>query len=214
MTKNLLALVIVFSLTACHERRGPEPEISKYTEELFTGSKEDTPKEDAVKKDNKVIEDIPVLDDTLPILSIDEETSVPVMIPTVEKQPSKTAKTTTSGRNIKTLRVSEGIDRTRIVFDCYVSNQEKASSVGNYTFNYAKKQKRITLLFSNYHAFSALGESKVRTFSKASIIKKIYLTKSIHPSSFQCQIDLNKDAKVKVFDIKEPGRIVIDISPL
>jgi hypothetical protein len=212
MTKNLLAIVIVFSLTACHERRGPEPKISKYAEELFTDSKLKTPNK-YLSENNNIIEDIPILDETLPILNIEEGTSIPVVTPIVEKQPDTTTKNSTSGRDIKTLRVSEGIEHTRIVFDTYISNQEKASSVGNYTFNYSKKQKRITILLSNYHAFSALKAGKVRTFSKASIINKIYLTKNIHPSSFQCQIDLNKEAKVNIFDIKKPGRIVIDISP-
>ena len=82
MTKTLLPLFIVLSLTACHERRGPEPETSKFTEQLFTTSPTHTVTENVPLKEKgtiesdkteiveneKFIKDIPILENNVPVL--------------------------------------------------------------------------------------------------------------------------------------------------
>ncbi|MBA1419408.1 MAG: hypothetical protein FAF03_00695 [Epsilonproteobacteria bacterium] len=69
------------------------------------------------------------------------------------------------------------------------------------------------LTLNGYRHFTALGKTKMRTFSSNSIIKKIYLVPYKDDSGFQCNIDLRKAASINAFDLKEPGRIVIDIMP-
>ncbi len=224
MTRLILAGLILLSFTACKERHGPQPTTSKFTGEVFSSSLESTEVEEIstiqerpkqLKSETTVLQDIPILEDDLPTLPLSEERST--TMPTQQHVTQKTSVSggnITDGLNIGEIRVSEGTERTRIVFDSYSATDVKASVSGHYTFKYLPEQNRITLVVNGYRQFSALGNSKLRTFSENSIIKKIYLTKRLDDSSFQCNIDLRQSANVNAFDIKEPGRIVIDVSPL
>ena len=51
-------------------------------------------------------------------------------------------------------------------------------------------------------------------FSSKSIVDKIYLDKYLDDSGYKFYIKLKYDSEVKVFDLKNPGRIVVDISLL
>jgi len=225
MHRLLLFVAVLLSLTACHERRGPEPETSKLTDKMFTSSQTDvettgeernTPKTEieaveANSEDTKLI-DVPMLEEELPTIPLPVEESVSK--PTAQfTERKKSGGTITDGLTMKEIRISQNPKRTRVVFDSYNDANEKASVSGRYAFKYDAKAHRIVLTVNGYRHFTALGKGKMRTFSANSIIKKIYLVPYKDDSGFQCNIDLRKGAKVNAFDLKAPGRIVIDIMP-
>jgi len=218
MTKTLLALFIVLSLTACHERKGPEPKTSNFTEELFTTTPTHTVTEEVPLKEKGTIEsskteidekenliqEIPILEDNLPVLV------TPIVIET-EKQTFRGGKRS-DGLNMKSIRSSHDKTHTRLVFDTYSSNA-KATESGNYIFTYNPSNRQISAVVNGYRKFSALSFNKARTFPSNSIIKNIKMEKYLDDSGFKFNINLNKAASVNVFELKSPARIVVDIIP-
>jgi len=218
MTKTLLALFIVLSLTACHERQGPEPKTSNFTEELFTTTPTHTVTEEVPLKEKGTIEsskteidekenliqEIPILEDNLPVLV------TPIVIET-EKQTFRGGKRS-DGLNMKSIRTSHDKTHTRLVFDTYASNA-KATQSGNYIFTYNPSNKQISAVVNGYRKFSALSFNKARTFPSNNIIKNIKMEKYLDDSGFKFNINLNKAASVNVFELKSPARIVVDIIP-
>jgi len=226
MTKTLLPLFIVLALTACHERRGPEPETSKFTEQLFTGTQTDSGTEDApvlekgatktvatqTKSNEAIIEDIPILEDDLPVLP------TPVMVersstPKVQQTSTQTFSggKRSDGLDIKTIRSSHDAIRTRLVFDTYTSTG-KATQSGKYTFIYNPAKKQIVVTLNGYRKFSAILPNKTRSFPSNSIIKNIQMKKTMDNSEVNFSINLNKASSVNVFELKSPARIVVDIT--
>ena len=228
MTKTLLPLFIVLSLTACHERRGPEPETSKFTEQVFSSSQNDNtieqiPMEEKgtvekviveKKMNESIVEDMPILEDDLPVLPTPVMMKERAITPTVTQTPKKTFKggKINDGLDIKTIRSSQNEIRTRLVFDTYTANAKAAQS-GSYTFTYNPKNKQITAVINGYRKFSALSFNKARTFPANSIIKNIKREKYMDDSGFKFSINLHKSASVNVFELKSPARIVVDITP-
>ena len=118
------------------------------------------------------------------------------------------------GLDIGTIRVSYKGDSTRIVFDSYQWNQtseylgEKVNKVGAYDFNYNPDKLLITATINGYRGFSAA----LPKFSRDSVVEKMYLDEYLDDSGYKFYIKLKFDAKVKIFDLNNPGRIVMDIS--
>ena len=229
MHRLLLSVAVLLSLTACHERRGPEPETSKLTEQLFTSSPNDTAHdtvnktvpmkeksttERVITNDEAIVEDIPILEDDLPVLPMpvitEERTSEPTITHTLKQ--TFTGGKRSDGLDIKTIRSSQNEARTRLVFDTYAS-ATKATQSGNYTFSYNPSKKQIIAVINGYRKFSALLPKKIRTFPSNSIIKNIKMEDYKDDSGFKFSINLNTSAAVNVFELKSPARIVVDITP-
>jgi len=216
MTKTLLSLFIVLSLTACHERKGPEPKTSK--EQLFTTSATNTITEVVSLKEKGTVEniktktdekeslvkDIPIVEDNLPVL-------ITPVVMEKEKQTFRGGKRS-DGLDIKVIRTSHDETHTRLVFDTYESNA-KATQSGSYIFTYDPSNKQISAVVNGYRKFSALSFNKARTFPSTSIVKNISMEKYLDDSGFKFSINLNKVASVNVFELKSPARIVVDILP-
>jgi len=242
MTKLILSSIVLFSLIACKERRGPEPETSKFTENLFAGSESDVNEEYisvntvpaqtnysventvtenvVIKKQTSegipeaIIEDVPILEDELPILPepvMMKERKVLPVLAQGKKQTFNGGKVT-DGLDLKAIRYSQDTTRTRLVFDSYRSNTKSEQS-GAYTFTYNPSIKQITATINGYRKFSALGTSKTRTYPVNSIINTIKLEKYMDDSGFKFNISLRKAATINVFELKAPARIVVDITP-
>jgi len=217
MTKTLLALFIVLSLTACHERKGPEPKTSKYTEQLFTTPATNTVSknvplqekgavgniEEKIDEKETMVKDIPILENNLPVLV------TPIVIQT-EIQTFRGGKRS-NGLDMKTIRSSHDKTHTRIVFDTYASNT-KATQSGNYIFTYNPSKNQISAVVNGYRKFSALSFNKTRTFPSNSTIKNIKMEKYLDDSGFKFNINLNKSASINIFELKSPARIVVDIT--
>lgn len=216
MTKFFLALLIMLTLTACHERTGAKPATS--SNQYMSSSQNDdidnqapmaekglteNRNKDKVENEN-IIKEIPILEDTQPI------SATPVVLPS-ETQIFKGGERS-DGLDIKAIRSSYTSSQTRLVFDIYKSNT-KATQAGKYTFTYHPKQKQITAIVNGYRKFSALPFNKTRTFASSSMVKDIKREKYMDDSGLKFSINLRKPASVNVFELKSPARIVVDIIP-
>jgi len=119
-----------------------------------------------------------------------------------------------NGLDIGTIRTSETKNHVRLVFDSYKWNDtteylgDKVNEVGSYTFDYDPDKFLITVILHGYSAFSA----NLPKFSSKSIVEKIYLDKYLDDNGYKFYIKLRYNSEVKLFDLKNPGRIVVDIS--
>jgi len=222
MTKVVLASVILLGFTACDERVGRGIKAPTPMPLSMQVAQENT-EENYVEKEIPilvqseevvVVNDVPILEDGLPTLPAPTDMNKPI---DMEKgiHKSKKAPTfskATSGLDIANIRISNSPERTRLVFDSYTAGA-KASVSGAYSYNYDASKKSIILTLKDYKSISALESSKTRTYQASSLVKKIYLQNTSTANTIKCVIVLRGDANINVFDIKEPGRIVIDISP-
>jgi hypothetical protein len=182
-------------------------------------------------KDTYIHTPIPILDDdvispetktfterTLPT-QISTPTSLQNIKPHTTKSQTFTGGTVTDGLDIGTIRLGLNNGTTRLVFDSYKWNMnvktptKKAKSSGHYNFKYDAKNRRITAVISGYRGFSALNATKPRFFRTSNMVEKIYLETYLDDSGYKFSIQLNQDAQVNVFELKEPARIIVDITP-
>ncbi|SFV56905.1 hypothetical protein MNB_SV-12-180 [hydrothermal vent metagenome] len=126
------------------------------------------------------------------------------------------SETREDGLDIGTIRVSEKKDSVRLVFDNYRWNLtseylgEKVDTVGSYNFDYSPEKLLITATLDGYSAFSA----QLPKFNKDSIVEEIYFDESLDNNGYKFYIKLRYDSEVKVFSLKNPARIVVDITLL
>lgn len=112
------------------------------------------------------------------------------------------------GLDITKIRQSRHGDMLRLVFD---SNGEGDNGrVGSYSFVYSPDKYLIKATIGGYRNFSAT----LPKFSEDSIVEKIYLDKHLGDSEYKFNIKLREEAKLKVFNLENPARIVIDIKQL
>jgi len=205
-SKYVLSISLLLLLTACHERR-VEPAVPLKT--LLNNTLDET------TDNQKIIEEIPILSGDgeeiiLPILDIvPEELDAPYQVPQSRHKQIFTGGIITDGLDMKTIRASQNQERTRLVFDSYRFS-EKASQSGKYIFTYTPSKKQITAVINGYRKISALNN---RTFSKTNIVRNITKEKYLDDSGFKFNINLKRPASVNVFELKEPARIVVDITP-
>ncbi|HIO96213.1 MAG TPA: AMIN domain-containing protein [Campylobacterales bacterium] len=120
------------------------------------------------------------------------------------------------GLDIGTIRVSQNGNTTRLVFDNYQWDYnsetlgEKVDHAGTYDFIYHPDQRLITAIIEGYQGFSA----PIPKFSRNSLIEKIYFDTYPDENGYKFHIKLRANANVKVFDLSNPGRIVVDIELL
>jgi hypothetical protein len=215
MTKILLPLFIIFAFTACHERQGASPKVIHTSQQALMVSKNSITKKQMPmtekgihkgkeqKKEN-IVNDIPILEDNLPVLM------TPVVMDT--ENQTFTGGKRTDGLDIKSIRSSHSPTRTRLVFDSY-SNNAKAIQSGEYTFSYNPSKKKISAVIHGYRKFSAILPNKKRNFPSNDIVKDIKMEKFMDNSGFKFSINLTRPASVNVFELKSPARIVVDILP-
>ncbi len=118
------------------------------------------------------------------------------------------------GLDIAKIRQSKKGDTLRLVFDTHQQSSKSGSlgvpsnKVGSYSFVYYPEKYLITAIVGGYRAFSA----SLPKFSSNSIVEKMYMDEYLDDSGYKFHIKLKEDAKVKVFDLQNPARIVVDIS--
>jgi len=113
------------------------------------------------------------------------------------------------GLDVRQIREGKHNDGIRLVFDIY-KDSKPASTVGRYNGKHLINQKDIEVVLNGYRKFSA----SLPSFSQYSIIEKIYFEEYSDDSGFKVHIKLRRDAKVKIFDLKNPARIVFDIKSI
>jgi len=117
------------------------------------------------------------------------------------------------GLDIHKIRASANPARTRLVFESY-SKGTKAINSGNYLFTYDSKTLTITALIDGYRRFSALSGAKEATFPAGSMVEHIKLLPYMDDSGYKFTIKIKEESQVKVFELKNPGRIVVDINKI
>ncbi len=226
MKKIFLPLLLILALTACHERRAanvpsPTPQ-TLFTEELPIEETSDVIKKPIVRSTPSIDTSSVSTTSTSPMAEEKVEAKVEPKVQTHTKANVQTfaGGNVTDGLDIGMIRLGKEGTTTRLVFDSFKWNIDtETSSVrayksGYYTFTYNPKNKRITAVISGYRGFSALAIGKERHFGTNTIVKKIYREKYLDDSGFKFIIELNKNAKVNVFNLNGPGRIIVDLSPI
>lgn len=108
------------------------------------------------------------------------------------------------GLDISKIRQSQHGNMLRLVFD---SKGDTTGKVGSYSFIYHPDKYLITAVIGGYRAFSAT----LPQFSQNSVVEKMYMDEYLDDSGYKFHIKLREDAKVKVFNLENPARIVVDI---
>ena len=115
--------------------------------------------------------------------------------------------------DIGSIRISQNEKRVRLVFDSYIWNGsdesmgDKSDHVGRYSFSYDPNKALIVAKINGYRGFSA----KIPDFSHQHIVEKIYFVEALDDNIYKFYIKLRHNAPVRVFDLSNPGRIVVDI---
>lgn len=122
------------------------------------------------------------------------------------KEDSSTGGNIIDGLDVKSIRVGYHDTYTRLVLDIY-RDGVKAKKVGKYDVDYNPESDTVSVTLSGYRAFSA----KIPTFSKKSIVEKIYMNNDHDDSGFKFSIKLRDTAKIKSYEYKNPARLIIDI---
>ncbi|NOR55939.1 MAG: hypothetical protein GQ531_06995 [Sulfurovum sp.] len=136
---------------------------------------------------------------------------------TFSSTQSFTGGKSSDGLDMHKIRASANSAKTRLVFESYLWNVDKnrpttqANNSGNYLITYDSEARTITALINGYRAFSALTGVKTASFPAGSMIKNIKLLPYMDDSGYKFTINIKEDAQVKVFELKNPGRIVVDI---
>lgn len=209
----------------------PTPMVEEeviYVEALKTVKKEEpvipTPK----SKDTYIHTPIPILDDD--IVSTETKTfnepTLPTPVPLLDTKPSTstsqtfTGGTVTDGLDMGTIRLGLNNGTTRLVFDSYKwdinakKTTVKAENSGHYDFKYDAQNKRIIAVVSGYRGFSALNATKPRIFRTSNMVEKIYLETYLDDSGYKFTIQLQQNAQINIFELKDPARIIVDITPM
>jgi len=114
-------------------------------------------------------------------------------------------------KSLDVVKVREGRHEgyLRLVFDIY-SNGKSAKKVGQYDAKYIRAQKDIVVTLHGYQKFSA----PLPSFPHDSIIEQIYFEQYPANKGFKFHIKLREDAKVRIFNLEKPARLVFDIKSI
>ncbi len=117
---------------------------------------------------------------------------------------------TSTGLDVHKIRVGKHNNYIRLVLDVY-EGSHKATSVGSYNAKYYANRDEIVVTLNGYSKFSA----SLPSFSSNSIIKQIVFSDhKKNENSYRFTIKLRQEAKVRIFDLKNPARLAFDINPL
>lgn len=125
-----------------------------------------------------------------------------------------------NGLDIGMVRLGQSSRYTRLIFDTY--NWEgyaqlpvkKAPHSGTYIFTYEPKHKRITAILDGYQAFSALVGDHEDLYEGNTMVRTIHLDEYLDKSGFKFTIELKQEAHIRVYELHNPARIIIDMVPL
>lgn len=125
-----------------------------------------------------------------------------------------------NGLDMGTIRIGKSPDYTSIILDSYiyegkdVLSSKKSPVSGTYLFTYEPSKHRIIGIIDGYKSFTALQSNQEKLFSDSKVVKNISILKHIGNDGIKFIIALKKRVKVNIFDVKNPGRIIINLFPL
>jgi hypothetical protein len=199
--KIIIAVVLLLVLTACETgTKYDRNETLKINDELPSGLVDRTKKIEYLANE-----------DDRELAQFDEEIHNRVL----EEDKVVLTKTTFSGGKVqdglevKEIRQGRHEGYIRLVFDVH-SEGQSADSVGPYNVKYHIEKNTIEVVLNGYRKFSA----PLPRFSSSSIVKELYFGTYLDDSGFKFNINLRHKSKIRVFDLKQPARLVIDIKPI
>jgi len=116
---------------------------------------------------------------------------------------------TEDGLEVKSIREGRHEHHIRLVLDVY-KDGKVAQGVGNYKAQYNFDTNDIVVTLNGYRKFTPALPS----FSQKSEIEKIYFDNYLDDSGYKFHIKLRYPSTVKVFDLKNPARLVFDIKAI
>ena len=117
------------------------------------------------------------------------------------------------------IRIGRSPDYTSIIFDSYkyagknIISTNKSPISGTYLFTYEPSKNRIIAFIDGYNDFSALNDDQRELFKDSRVVKNIYVLKHIRKDGIKFVIELRKKVRAKIFDVKNPGRIIVNLFP-
>jgi len=114
-----------------------------------------------------------------------------------------------NGLDVRKIREGKYKEYTRLVFDVY-ADTSPARVVGHYDAKHDSSKKDISVILHGYQKFSA----PLPSFPYDSVIEQIHFEQYPNESGFKFHIKLRENAKVRIFDLKNPARLVFDIKPI
>lgn len=125
------------------------------------------------------------------------------------RRASFSSATVGDGLDVRKIREGRHDGYIRLVFDVYNATGA-AEIVGRYDAKYNNAQKDITVILHGYQKISA----PLPSFSHDSLIEQIYFEQYPASGGFKFHIKLRENASVKIFNLKNPARIVFDIKSI
>lgn len=125
------------------------------------------------------------------------------------RRASFSSATVGDGLDVRKIREGRHDGYIRLVFDVYNATGA-AEIVGRYDAKYNNAKKDITVILHGYQKFSA----PLPSFSHDSLIEQIYFEQYPASGGFKFHIKLRENASVKIFNLKNPARIVFDIKSI
>jgi len=137
----------------------------------------------------------------------------------VSNEDMNNNKSSSKSLDMANIRIAKSNDYTTLIFDSYQwrgYNQEAteiAKESGNYEFEYEPKKNRIVAVIHGYTSFSALLGDQSQLFKRSDVIKNIYIDRYIGDDSIKFIIKLKKPIQMTVQNMKNPGRIILNLYP-
>ncbi len=124
------------------------------------------------------------------------------------------------GLDIGMVRLGQSNTYTRLIFDTY--NWEgyakipvtRANNSGTYIFTYEPVHNRITAILDGYQAFSALVGDHRDLYEGNAMVRTIHLDEYLDQSGFKFTIELKQKTEIRVYELHNPARIIIDMMPI
>ncbi len=208
MKKNILLLFTMLFLVACetgtrYDKNATTQKVPK--KEILSG----------VVKHNDfevLLEDEEPLDEEEPLNDVEAwiDPEVKEAGETNEEEVhSFSNRESVEGLELRAIRTGKHDGYMRLVLDVY-NHQNIAQEVGHYDANYYPSRDEISVILHDYQKFSA----SLPSFARNEIIESIHFDKYPKDRGLKFHIKLRQNAKVKIFDLKNPARLVFDIKAI
>jgi len=142
-----------------------------------------------------------------------------VGMPVVQKNPSNfIGGNSVNGLDLAKIDIMRSPNHTSLVLHSYLwagyNNKSIQTSpyIGRYAFQYEEQTRRIMATLYGYNAVSALLHIQ-KELNKSSLVKNIYIDRYLGKDTVKFIIELNQPVKIKIFNLKYPGRIILNIYP-
>jgi len=221
MKTTLLFLMILSLFTACETGTKYEKNTTTHKRVVLTdrsgGAYQDI---DALVSDDEELEDDDsLIQERIPDKAyvdiddegyVDDKKYVEDTTPKSDTFERQEVSSYSSGLDIHSIRVGKHDDYIRMVMDVY-KGSKKAPTVGSYSAKYYADKDEIVVTLNGYNKFSA----SLPSFPANSVVKQIVFgNHKKNEDSYKFSIKLRQEAKVRIFDLKNPARLVFDIKPI